>query len=229
LAGAGLGARMDSSRNVVVSFGLNRLFHEIVKAALSNYGWRVLDPERRPFLAAEAEIVLVSGSGPIQAVVNRLRSARTRYPSGKVVLLGAAGSDTDLVRFIEAGVSSYVSTNAGLGNLIEALQMVRNNRTPSSGRVTQLVMRTIRRLSGDPHSTAEAHLTLREQEIFRLVQDGLSNKEIASRLRITPNTVKNHVHHLLEKLRVRSRHEAAWLRSRRPRPVSPEACTGTGE
>jgi two-component system NarL family response regulator len=57
-------------------------------------------------------------------------------------------------------------------------------------------------------------LTPREEEVLRLIRDGFGNKEIASRLCISPNTVKNHVHHLLEKLKVRSRHEAAWMRHR---------------
>jgi DNA-binding NarL/FixJ family response regulator len=221
---------MDPSSHLIASVGLDRLFHEILKAALSNHGWRVLDPEpHRTVGAAEAEIVLVAGSGPVQAVVDRVRQARAQYPEGKVVLLGVEGTEADLVRFIEEGASGYVSLSEGLGELIEILQMVRSNQTPSSGRITQLVMRTIRRLSVDAHSIPDASLTLREKEIFRLVQEGLSNKEIASRLRITPNTVKNHVHHLLEKLRVRNRHEAAWLRTKPPRASSAKAYTGTGE
>lgn len=221
---------MDSSSNVIVSVGLDRLFHEIVKAALSNHGWRVLDSERSPSVGdAEAEVALVAGSGPVQAVIDRVRQARAQFPAGKVVLFGVEGTEADLVRFIEEGVSGYLSLSDGLGELIETLLMVRNKQTPSSGRITQLVIRTIRRLSQDTHSISEARLTLREQEIFRLVQEGLSNKEIAGRLRITSNTVKNHVHHLLEKLRVRNRHEAAWLRTNPPRSSSAKACTGTGE
>jgi DNA-binding NarL/FixJ family response regulator len=102
--------------------------------------------------------------------------------------------------------------------------MIRENRSPSSGRVTQLVVGAIHRLSENLRPDLEASLSLREEEIFRLIQDGLSNKEIADRLHITSNTVKNHVHHLLEKLKVRSRHEAAWLR-----PGPAKAHTGTDE
>jgi DNA-binding NarL/FixJ family response regulator len=222
---------MASASGLIVSVGLDHLFHEIVKEALSNYGWRVLDhPERQPSVRdGEADIVLVAGSGPVQAVVDRVRQARAQYPAGRVVLLGTAGTEADLVRFIEEGVSGYVFLSEGLSDLNETLQMVRNSQTPSSGRITQLVIHTIRRLSQDASSIPEARLTLREQQIFRLVQEGLSNKEMSSRLRITPNTVKNHVHHLLEKLRVRNRHEAAWLRSKPPLPSSAKSCTGTGE
>jgi DNA-binding NarL/FixJ family response regulator len=215
---------MDSSRDLVLTVGLDRLFHEILEAALSNHGWRVLDLERdRGLQDSEVELVLVAGSGSVQDVLGRLREVRAGYPTSKILLLGASASDSDMVGFIKAGASAYVAGNEGLSQLVEALQMVRNHQSLSSGRVTQLVIHTIRRLSEHAHSTPEARLTLREKEIFRLIQEGLSNKEIANRLRITPNTVKNHVHHLLEKLRVRSRHEAAWLQ-----PSPSKTRTGTG-
>ena len=220
---------MDSPRNVVVSVGLDRLFHETTKAALSDQGWQVLDPEQRfsPATDVEPEIVLVAATGSATVIIDRLRQARVRYPSAKVVLLGVTGSDADLVRFIEEGASGYVRSDEGLQDLVKALQMLSTNRSPSSGRITQLVIRTIRRLSEDTQLAPEHRLTLREQEIFRLIQDGLSNKEIAERLSIAPHTVKNHVHHLLEKLKVRNRHEAAWLRARSPADLPDPAHTGT--
>jgi DNA-binding NarL/FixJ family response regulator len=227
---------MDSPQNLVVSVGLDRLFHEIVKAALANYGWHVGDLEPRSSTRkaasseeAEVEIVLVAATGPAPGVIDDLRYARARYPGAKIVVLGPAGGDADLVRFIEEGASGYVCSHEGMDNLVRTLGMLRSSRTPSSGRITQLVIRSIGRLSEDPHPAPEERLTLREQEIFRLIQDGLSNKEIAGHLHIAPHTVKNHVHHLLEKLRVRNRHEAAWLRTSMPRPTPPQAQTGTGE
>ncbi|MFZ0771777.1 MAG: response regulator transcription factor [Candidatus Sulfotelmatobacter sp.] len=207
---------MHSTRNLVVNIGLDRLFQEIIGAALSNYGWRVVDLENGPLPSdCQVEIVLVAASDTPEIVINRVRRARGQFPAGKVVLLGAEGTDADFVRFIEAGANAYVSGRKGLADLLESLQMVRNNRTPSSGRVTKLVLNTIRQLSCAPNTPPEAPLTSREEEILHFIWDGLSNKEIASRLSITPNTVKNHVHNLLEKLKVRSRHEAAW---KQPRP-----------
>jgi DNA-binding NarL/FixJ family response regulator len=158
-----------------------------------------------------------------------LRRARAEFPSCKVVVLGTKGSDADLVRFIAEGASGCVLVSQGLADLVAVLEMLRENRALSSGRITQLVIDAIHRLSENPPPDLQACLSLREEQIFRLIQDGLSNKEIASRLHITSNTVKNHVHHLLEKLNVRSRHEAAWLRAKRPRSASSPVHTGTGE
>jgi DNA-binding NarL/FixJ family response regulator len=223
-------ARMDLSRDVVMSIGLDRLYAEAIRAALTSHGWPVLEPGHAgPPHHTRPEIVLAAHSGSSQAVIDRLRHIRAQYPAAKIVLLGPGCADTDLVRFIEEGASGYVLLSNGMSDLIDVLQMIRNNRTPSSGRITQLVLGQIQRLSKDSNPLPETRLTSREQEIFRLIQDGLSNKEIASRLHIAPNTVKNHVHHLLEKLKVRNRHEAAWLRGKPSRAVPPETCTGTAE
>lgn len=222
---------MDSSRNMIAGLDLDRLFHEIVQAALADYGWRLLDAKySKPHDAGpEAEIILVGGSGPVATVVERLRRARARFPASKVVVLGASGSDTDLVRFIAEGARACVLVSQGLADLVAVLEMIRENRSPSSGRITQLVIGAIHRLSGNLPPGQEVGLTLREKEIFRLIQEGLSNKEIANQLRITPNTVKNHVHHLLEKLKVRNRHEAAWLHAKPARAESTRAQTGTNQ
>lgn len=222
---------MDSSRNLIAGLDLDRLFHELVQAALADYGWRLLDAKySKPHDAGtEAGIILVGGSGPVTTVIERLRRARARFPASKLVVLGATGSDADLVRFIAEGARACVLVSQGLAELVAVLEMIRENRSPSSGRITQLVIGAIHRLSGNLPPGQEAGLTQREEEIFRLIQEGLSNKEIANQLHITPNTVKNHVHHLLEKLKVRSRHEAAWLPAKPARPESTTAQTGTNQ
>ena len=67
-----------------------------------------------------------------------------------------------------------------------------------------------------PREESRARLTSRELQIVRLIDRGLSNKEIARSLRIALPTVKNHIHHVLEKLQVQGRSEAASLVLDRP-------------
>jgi DNA-binding NarL/FixJ family response regulator len=88
---------------------------------------------------------------------------------------------------------------------------LRENRSPSRGRLTWLVLDNISRLAQQRDTHTDIRLTPREKEILDLVTRGLSNKEIADCLSIALNTVKNHVHNMLDKLNVRSRHEAAWV------------------
>src|SRR5581483_2855411 len=191
---------MDSPQKTLIIYGLDRLFQEMVVAALSKDGWSVLDFERKNSQAENsAEIALIFSPGPADKIISNVNQIRAEIPAAKIVLLGMENTDADILRLVEAGVSACVTGNHSLTEFTSMLQMVRNNQTLSSGRLTQMVFGGISRLSRQRESHPEIHLTHREAEILRLVGTGMSNKEIAEHLRIAPNTVKNHVHHLLEK------------------------------
>lgn len=209
---------MVGPTKILIVIGLDRLFREIVETALAKHGWNAIDPEQSPAqIKRNIDVALVFSSGSTEMVVGTVERVTASWPGIKVVLLGAPNSDKEVIRFIEAGVGACVTGNQKLTELVNTLQMVCNDQATASGRVTQLVLRDINRLTRQRVASPETRLTAREKEILRLVGSGLSNKEIAHNLRISLNTVKNHVHHMLEKLQVRSRHEASWLQSRMPR------------
>jgi DNA-binding NarL/FixJ family response regulator len=76
--------------------------------------------------------------------------------------------------------------------------------------VRRLALLAGRQVSKEPNT----HITDREQEILSLIDEGLSNKQIATRLLIEVATVKNHIHNILEKLGAKRRGEAAALMRR---------------
>jgi len=205
---------MEPAPKVLVALGWDRLLREIVAAALSNHGWQVVGSQTQISQSGDVDLVLVYYSRPTAVAIEDVQRARVEYPSARIVLLGGEITDAELLRFIEAGVGAYVDTHQGLPELLDAMQMVRENRSPSSGRITHLVLENISRLTRQRDTQADARLTLREKEILYLITTGLSNKEIACHLSIAPNTVKNHVHNILEKLNVGSRHEAVWMETR---------------
>jgi DNA-binding NarL/FixJ family response regulator len=210
-------AAMEGTGKRVALVGMSRIFMEITASALSVHGWSVLDPHQAHLnTARDSEIVVVACPFVTSEVIGCIRKAQADFPEGKIILLGAEPNDTDLLRFIEEGARAFVPANKGLAELVSVLEMVRKNETPCSGGIARLVIENIHRLSQEHNSRTENPLTRREKEILELIRHGLSNKEIATQLHITPNTVKNHVHHLLEKLKVRSRHHAAWMQIRRP-------------
>ena len=200
---------MESAQSPIVIRGLNRLLHEIVAQALSTYDWRPADRSLDGTGSKESvEIALVFSHGR-ESDLNAVRLIRTEIPTAKIVIVGVQENAAELIRLVEEGISACVPEGRSLVDLVDTLQEVRNNRTRCTGCVTRLVLKRISSLSHQNSKADGPQLTSREQEVLHLISDGFSNKEIASRLRITPNTVKNHVHHLLEKLKVNSRHEAA--------------------
>jgi DNA-binding NarL/FixJ family response regulator len=92
-------------------------------------------------------------------------------------------------------------------DLRRAIESAWNGEAICSPRVAADAFSRLARLSAGRPPAPLSELTPREQEVARLIEQGMSNKQIARRLVITLATVKNHVHNVLEKLRVRRRGE----------------------
>ena len=133
----------------------------------------------------------------------------------KVVPLGLRNDDDDVVHWAEAGASGFVHRGARAEELLLTIESVARGEMVCSPRAIGTLLRRVGYLAdrrGEaPARPSCALLTSREREVARLVGEGLSNKEIASRLRIGVPTVKNHVHRILEKVGARRRGEAAAL------------------
>lgn len=159
--------------------------------------------------ACSPEVVLVdlsleTGPGRVQAV---LRHA----PQAKVIALGTTGAEDDLVALAEAGAVGYVDRDASVDHLIAIVESVASGEALWSPKMVAALLRRLAALAKTRRPATEPGLTARESEVLDLVDRGLSNKQIASRLSIEVSTVKNHVHNILDKLHVARRAEAAAL------------------
>jgi two-component system, NarL family, nitrate/nitrite response regulator NarL len=114
----------------------------------------------------------------------------------------------DLLGWAGAGVSGLLSWEASQEEFVETLRRAARGGSPCSPDVAEALLRRVRENPRGDFAFGGS-LTEREAQVAELVADGLSNKAIASRLSIELATVKNHVHSILEKLRVHSRGEAA--------------------
>jgi DNA-binding NarL/FixJ family response regulator len=142
------------------------------------------------------------------ALTRRLR----RGPRGPaVVALAVPESESAVVAFAEAGVAGFVPRGASLVELVEIVSIVWRGGAACSPRVAASLLRRIVAQAGDGPAAPvpPVRLTSRESEVLALLEEGLSNKEIAARLYIEVATVKNHVHNVLGKLGVHRRTEAA--------------------
>jgi DNA-binding NarL/FixJ family response regulator len=125
---------------------------------------------------------------------------------------------SDVVEFVEAGGAGLILKSASPQEYVETIAAVARgeNVLPAvltASLFTQIVESALTSGRGIPDSAIK--LTPRETEIVDLIADGLSNKEIAARLHIATQTVKSHVHNILEKLALSSRLQIAAFVHRR--------------
>jgi two-component system nitrate/nitrite response regulator NarL len=142
--------------------------------------------------------------------VSLIRTLRETAPRVKTVLFAVENDERAIIASAEAGVAGYLPSDASLDDLTATIIRVTRGELSCPPSVAAALLRHV----GAAATTAREHpglvgLTAREREVLALIDAGLSNKEIAVRLRIEVATVKNHVHHLLDKLQVTSRAAAA--------------------
>ena len=153
------------------------------------------------------DVVLLEAGAACQTTIVQDLSARV--PSTKFVAYGVTDEASQALRCAEVGVSAFVPAEANGDELARTILSLRSGEFNCSPRVSALLMRRVRMLSqGIVRDDPEDRLTARELGIVSFIADGLSNKEIAARLGIELSTVKNHVHHILEKLQVARRSQA---------------------
>lgn len=131
-------------------------------------------------------------------------------PQTRVLAIGLPRREQDVVAAAEFGVAGFIGADSSLGSLVSAVIMVMNGEAPCSGQAAAALLRRVA-ATASVNGTDEGlgDLTSREREILELVDEGLSNKEIARRLMIGLATVKSHIHAILRKLDVERRGAAA--------------------
>lgn len=144
--------------------------------------------------------------------LDRVRTILAHSIKLEIIALGMSDSDADILACAEAGVSGFVSRSGSIEDVIVAMTAAVNDELICSPRIVKSLARRLAKLSaGQKRSVDTSCLTTRELEIAALIDQGCSNKVIARSLGIAVSTVKNHVHHILEKLQVHRRGEAVAL------------------
>ena len=162
----------------------------------------VMVAERRPD-AVLLDVVMASEPRAVMELA--LASPHTR-----IVAFGVADNEEMVIRCAEAGVAGYVPCEAGVDEVVTVVTGAVRDEVVCSARLAGTLLRRVGTMARERSgSDPEVRLTPRETQVVALIDDGLSNKEIAARLQISAPTVKNHIHNLLEKLNASRRSEAA--------------------
>jgi DNA-binding NarL/FixJ family response regulator len=144
-----------------------------------------------------------------------LRVAETvkkESPESKVIIMDLLPVHEDIVEFVNAGVSGFILKDATFDDLVTTIRSVAEGAhvlppAMTSSLFSQIAKEAIVR--GRAAAMESVRMTTREREVTGLIGEGLSNKEIASRLNIATHTVKSHVRNVMEKLALHTRLQIA--------------------
>ena len=145
---------------------------------------------------------LPDGSG-----IDVCRDIRSALPSTYCLILTSYDDQDAVLASVLAGASGYVLKEVRGSGLVDAVRQVALGRSLIDPGVIEQVMTHIRR--GSPADNRLAALTEREREVLDLIAEGLTNRQIGERLFLAEKTVKNYVSHLLAKLGMERRTQAA--------------------
>jgi DNA-binding NarL/FixJ family response regulator len=138
---------------------------------------------------------------------------RNEFPESKIIVMDLIPVHEDIVEFVNAGVSGFIMKDATLDDLVSTIRLVADGAHVLPPQMTATLFSEIAREAvarGRPEVLAESvRMTPREREVINLIAEGLSNKEIATRLHVATHTVKSHVRNVMEKLMLHTRLQIA--------------------
>jgi two-component system nitrate/nitrite response regulator NarL len=194
------------------------LFRDGITSLLKASGFEVVGEARdgeqavRETLKLKPDIVLMDLNMPVMNGLQALRQIRASLPNTKVVMLTISDSHEDLVSAIENGAYGYLLKSLDSQSFIASLRGLEQGKAPLSGELTSHLLEHVARQAKDSslsETSKPPSLSEREVEILQLIAQGLRNKTIADELKISENTVKYHLKHILQKLNLKNRAEAA--------------------
>src|SRR5260370_42650058 len=218
-----------------------RLFQDAFAALLGRQaGIRVIgmtNPLQAPAQTAELRPDIVLFDATRAGNLGYARALADQVPAAKVVAFGVSEPDAEIVALAAAGIAGYVRDDAAAEDVVAVLKSAMRDELLCSPRAAATLCHHVAVLSRDGHDGPPAKypspaLSKRELQIGDLIDRGLSNKQIARQLGIQATTVKNHVHNILDKLKVHRRGEAAaCLRTalRRTQPPLPDRAHQSAE
>ncbi len=157
------------------------------------------------------EVALIDIGMPGKDGIEVTQELHRDLPEVKVVILGMVDLTDEIMACIEAGASGYVLKETSFDHLVETIRSVHRGESFCSPQMTASLFTRIAELAGERmpgKAQSSVKLTGRELQIINLIAEGLSNKEISKRLSIETQTVKNHIHNILDKLQLHNRLDA---------------------
>lgn len=161
---------------------------------------------------AQPEVVLLDFGLVDHDSLSLTATVRAEVPTARIIVMGLLSVQDDVADYVRAGASGFIMKDASFEDFFSTIRAVAGGAEVLPTALTNSLFAQIARNAARGNKTRileAVRLTSRERQVVDLLGEGLSNKEIATRLHIAVHTVKSHVHNLLEKLALRSRLEVA--------------------
>ena len=157
------------------------------------------------------DVVLMDVRMPKRSGIEATAQIKELLPHVKILMLTISDEEADLYDAIKAGASGYLLKEIPIEEVSDAIRSVwagQSRISPSMASKLLTEFAAISKATEERPQMPAPRLTEREMEVLKLVAQGLNNRDIAKKLYISENTVKNHVRNILEKLHLHSRMEA---------------------
>jgi DNA-binding NarL/FixJ family response regulator len=185
--------------------------------------YKTADEAAEGIIALKPDVVIMDIHLPGINGIDCIRQIRSRVPATQFMMFTVYENDEKVFEALQAGASGYLLKSTGLPHIIEALKELHRGGSPMSANIARKLVKVFqqppraapsagRASSVTPSSAAPSPdteaLSPRETDILHLLARGLLYKEIADQLSVSTSTVRQHIHHIYEKLHVQNRTEA---------------------
>ncbi len=164
------------------------------------------------------DVVLMDIHLPGESGIACTARLKEKLPSLQVIIVTVYRNHELIFQALQAGACGYLLKRAGPEDILKAINEVRSGGAPMTGEIARMLVEAFQKKPGGSSSGDE--LTQREDEILAFLAEGLSNKEIADKTKISYDTVRAHLRHIYEKLHVRGRTEAVKKYLTSPKSVA---------
>ncbi len=147
-----------------------------------------------------------------QNSLNVVEIVKKDFPEAKIIVMDLAPVQADILQYVKAGANGFILKDASLNDFLITIRTVAEGSTVLPALLvdslfSQIVDNAVR--DGKSKLKESVRMTKREREVIGLLSEGMSNKEIGQRIRVSTYTVKSHIHNIMEKLALHTRLEIA--------------------
>lgn len=188
----------------------NRLLREALLRVLSkkddirvvgsgSYGPNIFEQ----IVATRANVVVLDSISPVLAEQGAVRQLHQLNAELRVVMVGMEAEETTFLRIVQAGAVGYILKDASAAEVARTIRAVAQGEAVCPPALSSALFQWVSQHKStlpSLHLKNSLGLSRREQELVGLIQKGLTNKEMAVRLHLSEQTVKNHVHRMLRKV-----------------------------